>query len=38
MVIHRWVEGEGRDVVVVASFNEATLDSYSVEPWRGLLA
>ena len=31
IVMHRWVEGEGRDVVVVASLNEATLDSYSVE-------
>lgn len=31
IVMHRWVEGEGRDVVVVASFNETTLDAYPVE-------
>jgi 1,4-alpha-glucan branching enzyme len=31
VVMHRWVEGEGRDVVVVASLNEATLDSYPME-------
>ena len=30
-VLHRWVEGQGRDVVVVASFNEATLEGYAVE-------
>jgi 1,4-alpha-glucan branching enzyme len=37
-VMHRWVEGVGRDVVVVASLNESTLDGYPVEmphagPW-----
>jgi 1,4-alpha-glucan branching enzyme len=31
IVMHRWVEGAGRDVVVVASLNETTLDGYSVE-------
>jgi 1,4-alpha-glucan branching enzyme len=31
IVMHRWVEGAGRDVVVVASLNETTLDNYSVE-------
>jgi 1,4-alpha-glucan branching enzyme len=31
IVMHRWVEREGHDVVVVASLNEATLDSYAVE-------
>jgi 1,4-alpha-glucan branching enzyme len=31
IVMHRWVEGEGRDVVVIASLNETTLDGYSVE-------
>ncbi len=36
IVMHRWVEGEGRDVVVVASLNEHTLDHYPVElPWPG---
>lgn len=36
IVMHRWVEGEGQDVVVVASFNETTLDAYPVEfPWPG---
>jgi len=40
LVMHRWVEGqgrdEGRDVVVVASFNEATLRDYPIElPWPG---
>jgi len=35
-VVHRWVEGQGRDVVVVASLNESTLDGYSVDlPWAG---
>jgi 1,4-alpha-glucan branching enzyme len=38
LVMHRWVEGAGHDVVVIASFNEATLDGYGVElphsgPW-----
>jgi 1,4-alpha-glucan branching enzyme len=36
IVMHRWVEGEGRDAVVVASFNEATLRDYPIElPWPG---
>jgi 1,4-alpha-glucan branching enzyme len=36
LVVHRWIPGQGRDVVVVASFNETTLEGYSVEmPWPG---
>ena len=36
LVVHRWVEGAGRDVVVVASLNEHTLDGYAVDlPWPG---
>jgi 1,4-alpha-glucan branching enzyme len=36
LVVHRWVEGEGRDVVVVASFNEGTHFDYPIElPWPG---
>ncbi|WP_333672532.1 alpha amylase C-terminal domain-containing protein [Elioraea tepidiphila] len=36
LVLHRWVEGEGRDVVVVASVNEQALDHYPVTlPWPG---
>jgi 1,4-alpha-glucan branching enzyme len=36
LVMHRWVEGDGRDVVVVASFNETTLSDYRVElPFAG---
>jgi 1,4-alpha-glucan branching enzyme len=31
IVMHRWVEGEGRDAVVVASLNETTLEGYPVE-------
>jgi 1,4-alpha-glucan branching enzyme len=31
LVLHRWVEGEGRDVVLVASLNESALDGYPVE-------
>jgi 1,4-alpha-glucan branching enzyme len=31
IVMHRWVEGAGRDVVVVASLNERTLDGYLVD-------
>jgi len=31
IVMHRWVEGEGRDVVVVASVNETTLQDYPIE-------
>ena len=37
IVIHRWVEAEGRDVVIVASLNENTLESYRVDmPLPGL--
>ncbi len=36
VVMHRWVEGEGRDVLVVASFNESVLEGYAIEfPWPG---
>lgn len=36
IVVHRWLEGEGRDLVVVASLNEATLDGYLIDlPWPG---
>lgn len=36
IVVHRWVEDEGRDMIVVASLNEATLDAYPIEmPWPG---
>ena len=36
IAMHRWVNGEGRDVVVVASLNEATLENYAVDfPWPG---
>jgi 1,4-alpha-glucan branching enzyme len=36
IALHRWVEGEGRDVMVVASFNESTLGAYPVDmPWPG---
>jgi 1,4-alpha-glucan branching enzyme len=36
IVVHRWLEGEGRDLLVVASFNEVTLDGYPVDlPWPG---
>jgi 1,4-alpha-glucan branching enzyme len=36
IVMHRWVEGEGRDAVVVASFNETLLRDYPIElPWPG---
>jgi 1,4-alpha-glucan branching enzyme len=36
IAVHRWVEGEGRDVVLVASLNERTLDGYSIDfPWPG---
>jgi 1,4-alpha-glucan branching enzyme len=31
IVMHRWVPGEGRDVVVIASFNESTLDGYAID-------
>jgi 1,4-alpha-glucan branching enzyme len=39
LVFHRWIEGEGKDVVVVASFNESTWWSYDLGfphggPWR----
>jgi 1,4-alpha-glucan branching enzyme len=37
LAFQRWVEGEGRDVVVVASLNEDTLRGYRVGmPWAGL--
>jgi 1,4-alpha-glucan branching enzyme len=36
IVMHRWVEGEGRDAVVVASFNETALRDYAIAlPWAG---
>ena len=36
LAMHRWVDGEGRDLVVVASLNERTLDDYLVDfPWPG---
>jgi 1,4-alpha-glucan branching enzyme len=36
IVVHRWVEGQGHDAVVVASFNETTLRDYPIElPWPG---
>jgi 1,4-alpha-glucan branching enzyme len=37
-VVHRWLEGKGRDLLVVASLNETTLDGYPVDlPWPGRL-
>jgi 1,4-alpha-glucan branching enzyme len=36
IVMHRWVEGKGKDVMIVASFNETALRGYPVElPWPG---
>jgi 1,4-alpha-glucan branching enzyme len=36
LAMHRWVGGQGRDLVVVASLNERTLDDYVVDvPWPG---
>jgi len=36
LAMHRWVNGQGRDLVVVASLNERTLDDYLVDfPWPG---
>lgn len=36
LAMHRWVNGEGRDAVVVASLNEQTLETYLVDfPWPG---
>jgi 1,4-alpha-glucan branching enzyme len=36
LAFQRWVEGEGQDVVVVASLNEGTLHGYRVGmPWTG---
>jgi len=32
LAFHRWIEGEGRDIVVVASLNDHTLPSYEL-PW-----
>jgi 1,4-alpha-glucan branching enzyme len=37
IMMHRWIEGEGQDVVIVASLNENTLERYSVDmPHPGL--
>lgn len=37
LAFQRWVEGEGRDVVVVASLNEGTLHGYRIGmPWAGM--
>jgi 1,4-alpha-glucan branching enzyme len=30
IVLHRWVEGEGRDVVVIASLDEASKQGYAI--------
>ena len=30
LAFHRWVEGVGRDVIVVASLNESTLGGYRI--------
>ena len=30
LIFHRWIEGVGRDVVVVASLNELTLYNYQI--------
>ena len=36
LVVHRWVEGAGHDVVVVSSLNERTLEAYPVDlPYGG---
>ena len=36
IAMHRWVNGQGRDLMVVASLNERTLDNYLVDfPWPG---
>jgi 1,4-alpha-glucan branching enzyme len=36
LVSHRWVNGEGRDVVIVASLNERALSDYAIDfPWPG---
>jgi 1,4-alpha-glucan branching enzyme len=36
IAMHRWVNGEGRDLVVVASLNESTLENYPIDfPWPG---
>ncbi len=35
LAFHRWVPNEGRDVVVVASFNDHTLRDYEL-PWPGV--
>lgn len=36
IAVHRWMEGQGQDVVVVASFNESTQHGYRVDlPWPG---
>jgi 1,4-alpha-glucan branching enzyme len=37
LAFQRWVEGEGRDVVVVASLNDETLHGYRIGmPWPGV--
>lgn len=36
IVLHRWIEGVGQDVVVVTSFNEGVLEHYPIDlPWPG---
>ncbi|MCW2240556.1 alpha amylase C-terminal domain-containing protein [Azospirillum canadense] len=36
IAMHRWVNGEGKDIVVVASLNENTLEDYRIDlPWPG---
>jgi 1,4-alpha-glucan branching enzyme len=36
LAMHRWVNGQGRDLVIIASLNERTLDEYVVDlPWPG---
>lgn len=37
LAFHRWLDGAGRDVVVVANFNEFTLYNYEIGlPWPGV--
>jgi 1,4-alpha-glucan branching enzyme len=35
LVVHRWVEGVGRDLIVVFSLNETTMSGYRVPFPRG---
>ena len=35
LAFHRWIEGTGEDVVVVASFNDHTMPNYEL-PWPGI--